>query len=385
MDECGKIRTPEKVFFCVLKIKSGNAIVSFSEEKRKAIQLYMLEKIRMDDTLFLKKTAEVFSISETSVRRYVKMCIDKKLIEVSNKNQCGYRLVTYEKKWSVSNDGTLEEDQIFYAEILPELKEISKNAKDIWAYTFAEIMNNAIEHSEAEKISYAVKRDCLYTEISIVDDGIGVFKNIQKYLLAHGIKNVSTEQAVLELYKGKLTTNLKEHSGEGIFFSSRMLTEFAILSDHAIFSMKSENRESFIRSHLIAYYTRLEKVGTMVVMKLENQPAHTSKDIFDRFAPIERGFVRTEIPMREMCPLGNPVARSQARRILRRLDEFEEIIFDFQGIDFMGQGFADEIFRVFQNRHPSIRLIPVNANESVLGMIHHVTVGKIEQNQQSEE
>ncbi len=67
----------------------------------------------MDDTLFLKKTAEVFSISETSVRRYVKMCIDKKLIEVSNKNQCGYRLVTYEKKWSVSNDGTLEEDQIF--------------------------------------------------------------------------------------------------------------------------------------------------------------------------------------------------------------------------------------------------------------------------------
>ena len=366
-------------------LKKGKGSVSFSEEKRKAIQLYMLEKIRMDDTLFLKKTAEVFSISETSVRRYVKMCIDKKLIEVSNKNQCGYRLVTYEKKWSVSNDGTLEEDQIFYAEILPELKEISKNAKDIWAYTFAEIMNNAIEHSEAEKISYAVKRDCLYTEISIVDDGIGVFKNIQKYLLAHGIKNVSTEQAVLELYKGKLTTNLKEHSGEGIFFSSRMLTEFAILSDHAIFSMKSENRESFIRSHLIAYYTRLEKVGTMVVMKLENQPAHTSKDIFDRFAPIERGFVRTEIPMREMCPLGNPVARSQARRILRRLDEFEEIIFDFQGIDFMGQGFADEIFRVFQNRHPSIRLIPVNANESVLGMIHHVTVGKIEQNQQSEE
>ncbi len=47
--------------------------------------------------------------------------------------------------------------------------------------------------------------------------GLG-FKNIQKYLLAHGIKNVSTEQAVLELYKGKLTTNLKEHSGEGIFF-----------------------------------------------------------------------------------------------------------------------------------------------------------------------
>ncbi len=175
------------------------------KRREKAIQLYMLEKIRMDDTLFLKKRQQkYFSISETSVRRYVKMCIDKKLIEVSNKNQCGYRLVTYEKKWSVSNDGTLEEDQIFYAEILPELKEISKNAKDIWAYTFAEIMNNAIEHSEAEKISYAVKRDCLYTEISIVDDGIGVFKNIQKYLLAHGIKMSVQNRQFLNYIKESL-------------------------------------------------------------------------------------------------------------------------------------------------------------------------------------
>lgn len=70
--------------------------MSFSEEKRKAIQLYMLEK-SVWMIHFSEKTAEVFSISETSVRRYVKMCIDKKLIEVSNKNQCGYRLVTYEK------------------------------------------------------------------------------------------------------------------------------------------------------------------------------------------------------------------------------------------------------------------------------------------------
>ena len=80
------------------------------------------------------------------------------------------------KKWSVSNDGTLEEDQIFYAENFTGTEgNFAKMLKDIWAYTFAEIMNNAIEHSEAEKISYAVKRDCLYTEISIVDDGIGAF------------------------------------------------------------------------------------------------------------------------------------------------------------------------------------------------------------------
>ncbi len=76
--------------------------------------------------------------------------------------------------------------------------------------------------------------------------------------------------------------------------------------------------------------------------------------------------------MKEFCRQGEPVARSQARRILSRLEEFKEVIFDFSEIDFMGQGFADEIFRVFQNRHPDIVLTVNNANEEVAGMIQHV-------------
>ena len=81
----------------------------------------------------------------------------------------------------------------------------------------------------------------------------------------------------------------------------------------------------------------MEGIGTMAVMKLENDSKRTSREVLDTFAPLEEGFVKTLIPMKEMCPLGNPVARSQARRILRRLDEFREIIFDFRDIDFMGQ------------------------------------------------
>ena len=38
----------------------------------------------------------------------------------------------------------------------------------------------------------------------------------------------------------------------------------------------------------------------------------------------------------------------------------------------VGQGFADEIFRVFQNKYPEIQLEVTNANETVLGMIQHV-------------
>ena len=76
--------------------------------------------------------------------------------------------------------------------------------------------------------------------------------------------------------------------------------------------------------------------------------------------------------MKEVCPYGEPIAGSQARRILFRLELFKKVILDFLGVEFMGQGFADEVFRVFRNKHPEIEIIPVHANESVMGMIVHV-------------
>lgn len=88
----------------------------------------------------------------------------------------------------------------------------------------------------------------------------------------------------------------------------------------------------------------MEGIGTMAVMKLANDSKLTSREVFAEFAPLEEGVVKTYIPLREMCPQGDHVARSQARRILRRLDEFKEIVFDFRDIEFMGQGFADEDF-----------------------------------------
>ena len=151
-----------------------------------------------------------------------------------------------------------------------------------------------------------------------------------------------------------------------------MLTEFAIWSENMVYSYRCGDRDRFVQSHLISYYTKMEGIGTMAVMKLENEAVRTSAEVFDEFAPLEEGFVKTMIPMRDMCPLGDPVARSQARRILRRLEEFREIIFDFREIGFMGQGFADEVFRVFQNMHPDIKLTVVNANAAVEGMIRHV-------------
>ena len=49
---------------------------------------------------------------------------------------------------------------------------------------------------------------------------------------------------------------------------------------------------------------------------------------------------------------------------------------DFSGVEKIGQGFAHELFVVWQNAHPSVKLIAAGENENVKRMIRHVTSGK---------
>lgn len=346
--------------------------MSFQEEKRESIKRYMLEKIRQDDEAYIQKTMENFEISITTVKRYLRECIDNQILCEDKGKKTQYALKTMTHEFSYTTEKTLDEARIYFEDVYPLFDNISKEAESIWAYAFMEIMNNAIEHSQCKNIYCSVQKDYLYTEIHISDDGVGIYRNIQSYLEKILNQDITYQDVLVELYKGKLTTNSENHSGEGIFFTSKILNEFAIWSENAIFSQGCYDRSQFVQSHLVAYHNRLNGIGTMVVMKLENQTTRKLKEVFDMFAPIDEGFVKTRIPIKEVCPYGEPIARSQARRILYRLEEFKQVELDFEGIEFMGQGFADEIFRVFQKKHSDIELIPINACKTVLGMVKHV-------------
>lgn len=63
------------------------------------------------------------------------------------------------------------------------------------------------------------------------------------------------------------------------------------------------------------------------------------------------------------------VSRSEARRLMHGLDRFCEVVLDFAGIDGVGQGFVDEVFRVWAKAHPGTRLVPVSMNEPVDFMV----------------
>ena len=108
-------------------------------------------------------------------------------------------------------------------------------------------------------------------------------------------------------------------------------------------------------------------------MTLANDSRKQARDIFDQFASIDGGFAKTRIPLRHYFERA-PVARSQAKRLCGRLETFREVELDFEDLDWMGQGFAHELFVVFPKEHPEVKLIPLHMNTDVQKMYVHVTM-----------
>ncbi|MBQ8662434.1 MAG: STAS-like domain-containing protein, partial [Eubacterium sp.] len=216
------------------------------------------------------------------------------------------------------------------------------------------------------KIYISVFQNYAYTTIIIFDNGIGIFKKIKEYY-----NYDSLDDAVNELFKGKLTTDSSRHSGEGIFFTSRVLDTFAVLSAGKIFTHNkySEALADLTEIEILKDWKDAE--GTIVLMQLSNYSNKILKEVFDMFSDIDGGFTKTRIPIKNIFE-SFPVSRSQAKRLCHRFENFEEVELDFSDVDEIGQGFAHEIFVVFQNEHPNVTLTPQNTNPSVSKMISHV-------------
>lgn len=308
-------------------------------------------------------TAQEFGITRQAVNKHIQRLIEQKAIvpEGSTRNRT-YRLhplVEWRYVYSLANEFT--EDIIWDADIRSLLADLPENVRDIWFYGFTEMLNNVIDHSSGTKVIIQVKKTAINTEIIISDDGEGIFKKIQRELHLYDERH-----AVLELAKGKLTTDPERHSGQGIFFTSRMFDEFAILSGNVHFSHEFNKAEDWILEEQVF------QSGTAVFMKLNNNTSRTPKQVFDEFSSgDDYAFTKTVVPVR-LAQFGDEklVSRSQAKRLLARVDKFKVVIFDFSEVETIGQAFADEVFRVFKRQHSEINLVSLNTNKNVLQMIN---------------
>ncbi len=329
--------------------------------KNNLIRKFILDHIKKHPRDIVAILANEFNFSRQRAHHYLKQEVKTGTIIKTGSNRwtqyfpANGSYIEFMEKISPS----LAEDKVWSQYVKPIVLSSPENIYKICIYGFTEIFNNAIDHSEGSTIfsDIEIKNDTL--TIRIIDNGVGIFKKIQKALGLDSIK-----EAILHLSKGKFTTDPSNHTGEGIFFTSRMFDKFSILSSDVLYTF--QNQDWFLSPEKNEDFRQ----GTLIKMEISLRSKKTTKEIFDQYTDQEIGFGKTIVAVALSADPNDPhISRSQAKRLLLGLEKFKTIMLDFKGVSSVGQAFVDEIFRVFQNEYPDITIHYVNANEEVDMMI----------------
>ena len=338
-------------------------------ERTRALRQFILHRVAEQPTGIGQRTAERFGISRQAVSRHLNDLVEEGLLTATGHTRRREfrlrRLIDEHFRLEVGDDSA--EDVIWSDSIQPLLADSKENVLGICEYGFTEMVNNVISHSGSETLSVSVKRSAGRTRLQVQDEGIGIFRKIQDDFSLHDPRH-----ALLELSKGKLTSDPARHTGEGIFFTSRMFDVFSLWSENFFFARRFRDGEWRTQADGVKQHVK----GTCVYMEIPEDSAREMKEVLDAYAceGAGWGFTRTHVVLGLLGhENGKLLSRSQARRLLSRTDRFREVVLDFQGIAFIGQAFADEIFRVYRNRHPEVVLHRVHATDDVEEMIARVT------------
>jgi len=334
-----------------------------STKRSEVIRRFLLNAVKAKSPHLIQDAMEAFGISRQSVHTHLSALITLGYLSAEGHTKGRIYTLGFRRfHTGIFNLNGLQESDVYYRDFSIIFGDLEKNIESICHYGFTEMLNNAIDHSGGTEVNISANRDEKEINIVISDNGEGIFNHIAR------IKEFQDpRESILELSKGKLTTDPDNHTGQGIFFTSRAFDKFAVVSGELAFSHQDKLEKDFL------LHNDKDHQGTTVIMNLDINTHRTLRSVFDSFTGGEDedyAFNKTVVPVRLALYEGEKlVSRSQAKRILNRVEKFKTVILDFEGVDFIGQAFADEVFRIFAKRNPQIELIPMNENEDIKRMI----------------
>jgi anti-sigma regulatory factor (Ser/Thr protein kinase) len=305
------------------------------------------------------KIAEALGVTRQTAHRYLRRLVEEdRLIVAGAGRGTRYRRRPEGCTRRYETAG-LEDHQVWIDLSGPDsiLGSLTDAAQTILNFALTEMVNNVVDHSGSPAVVVEVSREGSTVELVVADKGAGIFEHIRSRL------NLGSElEALQELSKGKVTTMPERHTGEGIFFTSKAVDEFEITSGSLKWIVDNRKDDMAVG--------KLDPplVGTTIRLELDTGGVRDLADVFDEYTT-EFQFDRTRTVIRLFAISTKFISRSEAKRLLQGLEKFREVVLDFKGTDLVGQGFADEVFRVWTRTHPETRLFPMNMCDPVEFMV----------------
>ena len=303
--------------------------------------------------------ARALGVTRQTVHRYLRQLVDEGELIIDGAGRgTRYRLKA-ENLTRTYPTAELEEDRVWADLSGPGsiLGSLPTSAQATLHYALTELVNNSIDHSGAPEVLVTLSNEAPHVALEVIDEGVGIFTHIRDRT---GLR--SELEALQELSKGKMTTMPSRHTGEGIFFTSKAVNEFEIQSGALRWLV--DNR----RNDMAVGDLEPPVIGTMVRVEIDPNELRDLAEVFAEFTD-DLVFNKTRTVVRLFAIETTFVSRSEAKRLVHGLEKFREVVLDFRGVDLVGQGFADEVFRVWARHHPEVRLIPTDMNAGVEFMV----------------
>ncbi len=270
-----------------------------------------------------------------------------------------YRGVHPRRRFRYRLEG-LVEDRVWddiSAEV-PEMADLPEIADRALHTAIIELVDNAISHSNGRHVEVSFRKAHDRLILEVVDDGEGIFDH-----LAHENELADGMEALRQLTKGKLTSMPAEHSGEGIFLLARIADFFEVESGGLVWMVDNEIDDVGIASTQV-------QPGTRVRFEID---VATTTSLESVFAEASEGFelARRRVVVKLFETANRFLSRSEAKKLLEGLERFRNVVLDFKGVEAVGQGFVDEMFRVWASRHPNTRLDPINMVPPIAFIVEH--------------
>lgn len=318
------------------------------------IKQFILENISSHQRDIIKAAIHKFGISRQAILKHMNALINENRVIAHGKTRDRFYEIMPQVNYSKSIEITDEvsPSQILKNQILPNFSTLNKNIYEICEFSIMAILANTFEHSKATRLNYKLFITPTETHIFMSDNGLGIFSKIQDKL-----ELGSTQIAVIEVAKGHVTTDPKNHAGEELMTVIRLFDHVTIEASGLCLSYFSDSKNWSVTSSQ-------QTNGTRFHLEIKTNSRRTCQETFHQIFNQENKSVRIPVNLiRAKNELVN--SRSQAKKLLLNIREMEEIKFDFNNIELIGPAFADELIRTTKHKNDSADIKWVNSNETV--------------------
>jgi anti-sigma regulatory factor (Ser/Thr protein kinase) len=261
----------------------------------------------------------------------------------------------------------LQEDLAWSHDFAPHF-DLPPQVRRMTQHAFCELLNNAIEHSGGTQVTVSMRQTPIHIQLLVSDNGCGLFDKLHRDF---GLRDPAL--AMLELSKGKLTSQPGRHGGHGLFFVARLADVFDLHANEEAFQRRAWDGDGWLEGR------PLNHRGTSIYAAIALDTERTLRNVLHAHSleGDDYNFDRTSIPLRLAAKPGVAFdSRAEARRIAHRMEQFRRIEVDFDGIDEIGFSFADELFRVLPSQQQGVQMVPFNMSLNIALMVESVSAAR---------